>query len=149
MSAKKSTRRLAVIAGALGCLVIMATLEAASSGWPDRRIVTVFQPHLYSRTRDFKEEFARSFFNSDVLIVTEIYPAREEPIPGIDGDMLAELVRRYGHRGVHYVADKEDLAEYMLGVVQPGDTVITMGAGDIYRYGREFVKALTDQRGAV
>lgn len=128
---------------------IMATLEAASSGWPDRRIVTVFQPHLYSRTRDFKEEFARSFFNSDVLIVTEIYPAREEPIPGIDGDMLAELVRRYGHRGVHYVADKEDLAEYMLGVVQPGDTVITMGAGDIYRYGREFVKALTDQRGAV
>ena len=128
---------------------IMATLEAASSGWPDRRIVTVFQPHLYSRTRDFKEEFARSFFNSDVLIVTEIYPAREEPIPGIDGDMLAELVRRYGHRGVHYVADKEDLAEYMLGVVQPGDTVITMGAGDIYRYGQEFVKALTDQRGAV
>ena len=128
---------------------IMATLEAASSGWPDRRIVTVFQPHLYSRTRDFKEEFARSFFNSDVLVVTEIYPAREEPIPGIDGDMLAELVRRYGHRGVHYVADKEDLAEYMLGVVQPGDTVITMGAGDIYRYGQEFVKALTDQRGAV
>ena len=127
---------------------IVATLEAASSGWPDRRIVTVFQPHLYSRTRDFKEEFARSFFNSDVLIITEIYPAREEPIPGIDGDMLAELVRRYGHRGVHYVADKEDLAEYMLGVVQPGDTVITMGAGDIYRYGQQFVEALNDQRGA-
>ena len=126
---------------------IIATLEAASSGWPDRRIVTVFQPHLYSRTRDFKEEFARAFFNSDVLIVTEIYPAREEPIPGISGELIAELARHYGHRSVHLVPDKEDLAAYMLDIVQPGDTVITMGAGDIYRYGQRFVQALEQQRG--
>jgi UDP-N-acetylmuramate--alanine ligase len=117
---------------------IMATLEAASSGWPDRRIVAVFQPHLYSRTQDFSEGFARAFFNADLLVMTDIFPAREAPIPGIDGQMLADLARRYGHRGVHYVANKEDLPEYLLSLVKENDTVITLGAGDINTYGRRF-----------
>jgi UDP-N-acetylmuramate--alanine ligase len=121
---------------------IMATLEAASSGWPDRRIVAVFQPHLYSRTRDFQEGFARAFFNADELIITEIFPAREQPIPGIDGQLLADLARRYGHRGVHFVPDKEKLPDYLIRLVRDGDTVITMGAGDINKYGEQFLQKL-------
>lgn len=123
---------------------IAATLEAAASGWPDRRIVTVFQPHLYSRTRDFVEGFARSFFNSDVLVVTDVYSAREEPIPGVNGGLVAETARRYGHRRVHYVKEKEHVVERLAEITRPGDTVITMGAGDIYRTGRAFLKHLQE-----
>lgn len=121
---------------------IMATLEAASSGWPDRRIVTVFQPHLYSRTRDFQDGFARAFFNSDVLVLTDVFPAREEPIPGIDGQLIADLARRYGHRGVHYVEDKSQLVDSLIEIIRPGDTVLTMGAGDVYQYGQQLLARL-------
>ncbi len=121
---------------------VMATLDAASEGWGDRRIVAVFQPHLYSRTRDFKEGFARAFFNADVLVVTDIFGSREEPLPGIDGRLIADLAIRYGHRNVHYVADKENLPEYLAGLVRDGDTVITMGAGDIWRYGQRLLDQL-------
>src|SRR5690606_24570337 len=82
---------------------VAATLEAAAAGFPKRRIVAVFQPHLYSRTRDFQNEFARVFFNADVLVLTEVYGAREQPIPGVNGQMLADLAVRYGHRDVQYV----------------------------------------------
>lgn len=123
---------------------IIATLDAASEGWLDRRIVAVFQPHLYSRTRDFKEGFARSFFNADVLVITDIYGAREEPLPGIDGKLIADLAIRYGHRNVHYVPEKDDLPDYLAGLVGPKDTVITMGAGDIWRYGQRLLEKLEE-----
>ena len=121
---------------------VRATLSAASDGWPDRRIVAVFQPHLYSRTRDCKEDFARAFFDADVLVVTEIFGAREDPIPGIEGKMLADLTAQYGHRNVHFVAELEDLADYLKGIVNPGDAVITLGVGSIWRYSRKFFEAL-------
>ncbi|MFK7844253.1 MAG: UDP-N-acetylmuramate--L-alanine ligase [Rhodothermales bacterium] len=121
---------------------VRATLGAASAGWPDRRIIAVFQPHLYSRTRDCKEDFARAFFDADVLVVTEIFGAREAPIPGIEGKMLADLAAQYGHRSVHFVKDLEDLAEYLKGIVQPGDAVLTLGAGNIWRYSRKFFESL-------
>ena len=124
---------------------IKAMLEAASAGLPDRRIVAVFQPHLYSRTRDFQDEFARSFFNADVLVATDVYPSREEPIEGIDGALIADLAQQYGHREVTYIPDKADLPDYLLDAVRPGDTVITIGAGDIWRYGRAFFEALEAQ----
>ncbi len=124
---------------------IMATLEAAASGWPDRRIVTVFQPHLYSRTRDFQEGFARAFFNSDVLVLTDVFPAREEPIPGIDGELIADMARRYGHRGVHYVQDKAHLVDRLVEITEPGDTVLTMGAGDIHQVGKQFLARLQEE----
>jgi UDP-N-acetylmuramate--alanine ligase len=127
---------------------VTATLDAASAGWPDRRIVAVFQPHLFSRTRDFKEDFARAFFNADVLVLTEIFGAREEPIPGIDGRMLADLATRYGHRDVHYVPDKDDVAAYLQELTAPGDTVITMGAGDIWRTGRRLLTLLEGSKSA-
>ena len=127
---------------------VAATLGAASQGWPHRRIVAVFQPHLYSRTRDFKEAFARSFFNADVVVVTDVYGAREAPIAGVTGSVIAELARQYGHREVHDVPDKESLPAYVAGLVQTGDVVITMGAGDIWRYGRRILAALEGTHGA-
>lgn len=121
---------------------ISATLAAASTGFPDRRVVAVFQPHLYSRTRDLQVEFARAFFNADVLVLTDIYGAREEPLPGITGGLIADLAQRYGHRDIHYVEEKEALPEYLVGITRAGDCVITMGAGDIWRYGRRLLDLL-------
>ncbi len=121
---------------------IVATLKAASEGYPDRRIVGVFQPHLYSRTNDFKDQFARSFFNADILIVTEIYPAREAPIPGITGKLIAELATARGHRDIRYANRKEDVLPILRDTCQPGDIVLFMGAGDIWRTAREYTKQL-------
>ncbi|MDX1440611.1 MAG: cyanophycin synthetase, partial [Rubricoccaceae bacterium] len=121
---------------------IGATLDAAAKGWPDRRIIGVFQPHLYSRTKDLAEQFARSFVNADVLVLTDIYGAREKPLEGVDGMLLVDLARRYGHSDVRYVADKTELPGYLMNLVKRGDLVITMGAGDIWRYGKTFYEQM-------
>lgn len=126
---------------------IEATLEAASSGWPERRIVAVFQPHLYSRTRDFQEEFARAFYEADVLVVTEVYGAREEPIPGVTGRMLADLAARYGHRDVRFLGEREAVPEYLARITRPGDLVLTMGAGDVWKCGEAFLEIVKTQEG--
>ncbi len=124
---------------------ISATLAAANEGWSNRRIVAVFQPHLYSRTRDFKEGFARAFFNADVLVLTDVFGAREQPIEGVSGRLLSDMATRYGHRNVHYVEKKEALPEFLAELVRSGDTVITMGAGDIWRYGRQLLERLKEE----
>ena len=116
-----------------------ATLSGVKSGWR-RRVVCVFQPHLYSRTRDFYEDFGKSFLLSDVLVVTDIYPAREEPIQGVTGELIVNAAKQFGHKDVHYVADKKQVPAFLKTVVKPGDIVITMGAGDIWKYGEEFLK---------
>ncbi|MCU0331732.1 MAG: UDP-N-acetylmuramate--L-alanine ligase [Candidatus Kapabacteria bacterium] len=113
---------------------IRTTLAAARRGW-QRRIVAVFQPHTYSRTRDFADDFALSFDDADVLVLTDVYPAREEPIAGVDGAMLADKTRATGHRHVHYVQDKAALPEALAELLQPGDLLITMGAGDVWKAG--------------
>ena len=120
---------------------IKATLAGAKSGWR-RRVVCVFQPHLYSRTRDFYDEFGRSFFNADVLVLTDVYPAREEPIQGVNGELIANAAKEFGHKQVHYVPDKKAVPAFLLSIVQPGDMVITMGAGDIWRFGEDFIAQL-------
>jgi len=120
---------------------IKATLAGAKSGWR-RRVVCVFQPHLYSRTRDFYEEFGRAFFNADVLVLTDVYPAREEPIQGVSGELIVNAAREFGHKQVHYVPDKSNVPAFLMKIKQPGDMIITMGAGDIWKYGEEFVKNL-------
>ncbi len=125
---------------------IEATLQAAARGWADRRVVAVFQPHLYSRTRDLAEEFALAFYDADVLVVTDVFPAREEPIEGVSGKIIADLARQYGHRDVHYVAEKEALPAHLQSLTRAGDLVITMGAGDVWRFGESFLHALqTDE----
>lgn len=119
-----------------------ATLAGAKAGWR-RRVVCVFQPHLYSRTRDFYEEFGKSFLLSDVLVVTDVYPAREEPIQGITGELIVSAAKRFGHKDAQYVSDKRGIPETLEQIVRPGDIVITMGAGDIWKFGEEFLQRLT------
>ncbi len=118
-----------------------ATLSGIKSGWR-RRAVCVFQPHLYSRTRDFYEEFGKSFMHSDVLVVTDVYPAREEPIQGVTGELIANAAKQFGHKEVHYVPDKKNVPDFLLKIVKRGDIVVTMGAGDIYKFGEEFLSKL-------
>ncbi len=121
---------------------VQATLNAARKGWKDRRIVAVFQPHLFSRTQQLYKEFGLSFFDAEVCVITDVYPSREEPIEGVNGKLIADAAKEYGHRKVHYVEDKTDLPDRLKEIVEPGDVVITMGAGDIYKQGELFVEAL-------
>ncbi len=118
---------------------VNATLSAVRSGW-DRRLVAVFQPHLYSRTKDFAGEFGRAFLDSDVFICTDVYPARETPIEGVSGELITSSAKKFGHKNVIYSPDKEKLPELLKSVVKPGDIVVTMGAGDVWKYGEKFVK---------
>ena len=111
---------------------IRATLAAARRAYPGRRIVAVFQPHLPTRTRDFKTEFAESFGEADHVVLTEIFLARELPIEGVTGAGLAALTAdRRGAEYVTYVADKAALPTRLMELVRPGDLVLTLGAGDI------------------
>lgn len=121
---------------------VQATLNAARKGWPNRRIVAVFQPHLYSRTRDLFKEFGSSFFDAEVCVITDVYPSREKPIEGVSGKLIADAAKEYGHRKVHYVEEKAELPARLKDIVKSGDVVITMGAGDIYKYGEQFADAL-------
>ncbi len=118
-----------------------ATLAGIRSGW-DRRLVVVFQPHLYSRTRDFYQEFGRSFLNTDVFICTDVYPAREEPIEGVSGKLIAEITKKFGHKNVIYVPDKNNVPKVLMDIKKEGDIIVTMGAGDIWKYGEKFVDLL-------
>ncbi len=120
---------------------VRETLRGIKAGWK-RRVVCVFQPHTYTRTRDFYRDFGRSFMHADVLMITDIYPAREKPIQGITGGLIAEAARMFGHRDVHFVADKTAVPAALAEIVREGDIVITMGAGDIYRYGAQFIDHL-------
>ncbi|MFC2103084.1 UDP-N-acetylmuramate--L-alanine ligase [Bacteroidota bacterium] len=121
-----------------------ATLEGIRAGW-DRRLVVVFQPHLYSRTRDFYQEFGRSFLNSDVFICTDVYPAREDPINGVNGKLITDITQKIGHKNVHYIEDKSDVPEFLNEIVKRDDIVLTMGAGDIWKYGESFVEILNNR----
>ena len=121
---------------------IKATLAAAKQGWEDRRLVVLFQPHRYSRSRDCAEEFAHAFDQADLLFMTEIYAAGEQPIPGVSGAKLAESVRAAGHPGVTFVAQKETLPDHVLPQLKPGDLVITLGAGDIWKAGTGLLSRL-------
>ncbi len=118
-----------------------ATLAGVRAGW-DRRLVAVFQPHLYSRTRDFYQEFGRSFLNSDIFICTDVYPAREEPIKGISGELISNAAKKFGHKNVIYVPDKKDIPSVLKELKKDGDIIITMGAGDIWKYGEEFIRMI-------
>lgn len=124
---------------------IRVTLQGAKLGY-DRPIIAVFQPHLFTRTRDFAGDFGQAFLYSDKLIVTDIYPARENPIPGVTGELVARAARDYGHRDVHWVPDLKDVPAKLMDITHPGDMVMTFGAGDIHKAGKEFVKLLKESK---
>jgi UDP-N-acetylmuramate--alanine ligase len=125
---------------------IKATLAAAKIGANGRRIVVLFQPHRYSRTKDQMEEFARSFNNADMLFVADIYAASEDPIDGITSEVLTEAVKRYGHKNAHFVGGLEGAADVLRGQVREGDMVITLGAGTVYRAGEQLLALLRGGR---
>jgi len=111
---------------------IRATLEAARTGWK-RRLVAVFQPHRYTRLAHLLHQFATSFNQADVLIVTEIYSAGEEPIPGINGQALYEEIRQFGHKNVIYEPVLKNIPEKLTKILEPGDMLLVLGAGNINR----------------
>jgi len=112
---------------------ISAVLSAARQAMPGRRLVAVFQPHLYSRTRDFAGSFGEALLAADVVLVLPIYPAREAPIPGVDGGMVAEEARRRGHAAVETVDGMAGALRRLDELLQHGDVLLTLGAGDVHR----------------
>jgi UDP-N-acetylmuramate--alanine ligase len=123
---------------------IKATLAAARTA--GRRVVTLFQPHRYTRTRDLKDEFARSFYGADLLLIADIYAASEDPIEGITSRALAEQVERFGHRHVEYVGGLAGAAAKLKEVAEPGDLVLTLGAGNVYQAGDELLRILEEEQ---
>ena len=123
---------------------VRVTLEAAQRAY-GRRLVVVFQPHRYSRTHHSFEELSRAFNKADVLMLTDVYAAGEAPIEGATSDRLAEAIRERGHRDVVHIGPRERAVQALLNRVQPGDVVITLGAGDITRVGPELLEALRAQ----
>ena len=126
---------------------IEATLDAAQRGF-NRRVVVAFQPHRYTRTKLLFEEFTRAFNKADVVLVTDVYPAGESPILGATGEALAEAIRAHGHRGVSFVKGKGGVGRALLDIVEPGDIVIALGAGDINASARELIAMLERERPA-
>lgn len=119
---------------------VEAALRAARAAVGNGRLITVFQPHLYSRTRIFASEFAQALSLSDQIVVTDVYAAREDPEPGVTGALIADRVE--DRSKIHYVPVWEDVASVAASVAQPGDFIITMGCGDIYRMVPELLAAL-------
>ena len=111
---------------------IRATLEAAR-GCDYKRLLVLFQPHRYTRTQFLWEDFLRSFNQADILVLTEIYPAGEQPVPGITGEKLAEAISSAGHKNVVFTATMQSGLEYMLREARPGDAILTIGAGNVGR----------------
>jgi UDP-N-acetylmuramate--alanine ligase len=120
---------------------IKAVLKAAKKGWVNR-VVVVFQPHRFSRTRDLFGEFLSAFNDAEKLILTEVYAAGEEKIDGASGEALYKGIKGYGHKDVSYVPETSKIPSYLESVVQPGDIVITLGAGDVWKAGVMFVESL-------
>jgi UDP-N-acetylmuramate--alanine ligase len=130
---------------------VQVTLEAAQRAY-GRRIVVAFQPHRYTRTLHCFDELTRAFNRADVLFLTDVYAAGEEPIEGADSASLAQAIRAHGHRDVTLVSSVDDLVEALAGRVRSGDVVLTMGAGNITRVGPALYHRLSkgepSQRGA-
>lgn len=124
---------------------IKATLSAAKSA--GHRLVVLFQPHRYTRTKYLMDEFAVAFNDADLLLVTDIYPASEDPIEGVTAAALVERIKQFGHKQADYVGELEHAVERLASVVRPGDMVLTLGAGNVYRAGEQLMEHLKERRG--
>jgi UDP-N-acetylmuramate--alanine ligase len=148
-------RRFEILGEADGVLVVddyahnpaklRAAFAASKAGFPERRLVAVFQPHRYHRVAALADEFARSFYQTDVVFVTSIYGAGETPIEGVTSENLAQAIREYGHRSVIHAPTRANVVDGLLGVVRPGDLVLLVGAGDIWKAGHELLTALKER----
>ncbi|MGC3954231.1 MAG: UDP-N-acetylmuramate--L-alanine ligase [Propionicimonas sp.] len=126
---------------------VVATLTAARVYAGDRRLVACFQPHLFTRTRDFAAEFGQALTLADQVLVLGVYPAREDPIPGVTGRLVADAVEQLaGADRVHYVEAVTDAAAELAGLVAPGDLVVTLGAGNVTGVGPALAERLRERR---
>ena len=121
---------------------IRATLDAVRDGWPDRRLVVVFQPHRYTRTQGLFEEFATAFYRTDVLILTDIYAAGEKPIEGVNSEALLDAIKRHGQRNAFYHSNLSTLPPYLFDFIQKDDLVLTLGAGSVIHVGETLLELL-------
>ncbi|MBI3592679.1 MAG: UDP-N-acetylmuramate--L-alanine ligase, partial [Nitrospirae bacterium] len=121
---------------------ITATLKAARECFSRNRLMVLFQPHRYTRTKDLMNEFAVSFSDADKLFLMDIYPAGEKPVEGIHTERLLKEIERSGFKNISYISDRREMVEKIMSEMQPGDVLITLGAGDVYKMGEEIVKKL-------
>lgn len=120
---------------------IRATLAAAKGGW-ERRLVVVFQPHRYTRTKELFDEFVKAFYDADVLILTDIYPAGEQPIEGVTSEALAKSLRMHGQKDVTCISSREEIVDHLLRILKPDDILLTLGAGNVWQTGEALLKSL-------
>jgi UDP-N-acetylmuramate--alanine ligase len=121
---------------------VSATLQTAKECWPEKRLIVVFQPHRYSRTKALFDRFVLSFNQADILIMAPIYSAGEAPIEGVNAEWLYQGIKEHGHKDVILCESPRDILEVLLDLVRPGDTVMTLGAGDIFNVGEALLKRL-------
>jgi len=124
---------------------IDAVLETLGRFWQGR-IIVIFQPHRYTRTKLLYHEFGKVFHEADIVIITKLYPAGEKPIPGIDSSIIYEEVKKSGHKAVYLVEDREEVKKFVLDQLKPGDLVLTLGAGDVWKIGVELLKILKNEK---
>ena len=124
---------------------IRATVRAIKEGFPDRRLVVVFQPHRYTRTRDLMEEFHTAFYGADELVVMEVYAAGETPIEGVSGALIVEGVIEHGKKGVKFAPDIESALDALMGILKKGDIALTLGAGSVTTLGEKTLAALSQR----
>lgn len=125
---------------------IDATLLAAKQTYNNRKIICIFQPHRYTRTKILLEEFANSFNYADFVIITEIYSAMEPEIPGVDASLIVELMKKKKNKKVKYIKDNTEIVEEVLKICKKKDIIITMGAGDIYKVGKKILHELKKRK---
>ncbi|MEO0158586.1 MAG: cyanophycin synthetase, partial [candidate division WOR-3 bacterium] len=119
---------------------IRATLEAARNYWKDGRIVVLFQPHRFTRTLYLHREFGGAFLESDLLFILPIYPAGEQPIEGVSSRLIYDAVKESGHKEVHLLEETDDVLEVLEEFLRPGDLLITLGAGNVWKIGEAFLE---------
>jgi len=118
---------------------IAATLASARQVYPKRRLVALFQPHLFTRTRDFATEFGKALKACDLALVMDVYASREKALPGVTGELVAEAARAAGHPNVVYLPDRSAIVASLAERLEKGDLLVTMGAGDVVRLGEEYL----------
>jgi UDP-N-acetylmuramate--alanine ligase len=125
---------------------IVATLRAVKECWPERRLIVAFQPHRYTRIKELYDKFVISFNQAGIVVVTSIYSAGENAINGVTSERLFQGIKEHGHKEVIHCPQQEEILPALLSVIKPGDVVMTLGAGNIYRVGEQLLEKLSPRR---
>lgn len=121
------------------------TLNAVKQVWEDRKLIVVFQPHRYTRTQILFNDFLTAFYQADHLVLTDIYPAGEEPIQGVDAEALFQGIKEHGHKSALYLPETDDIISHLLDIVEPDNVVLTLGAGNIWEVGETLLRKLKER----